>query len=143
VSTEHREHAMGQDLLEQGTERGSRAGGWGRSAALVASGLLAGAVIAGTVVAGAASDDGRDGVWAGQDGGRHGDGHHHGEEPLTGTTAHRVTEAALAEYPGATVRRVETDSDGVYEAHLETDDGTRVTVEVGEDFRVTGMEEHR
>jgi hypothetical protein len=138
VSTEHREQAMGQDLLEQGS---SRAGGWGRSAALVASGLLAGAVIAGTVVAGAASDDGRDRVSAGQDG-RHGDGHH-GEEALTGSTAERVTDAALEEYPGATVRRVETDSDGVYEAHLETSDGTRVTVEVGEDFRVTGTEEDR
>jgi len=132
---------MGEDLLEQGTERSSRAGGWGRSAALVAGGLLAGAVIAGTVVAGASSDDGRDGVSAGQDGGRHGDGHHD-EEPLTGTTAERVSEAALAEYPGATVRRLETDSDGVYEAHLVTSGGTRVTVEVGEDFRVTGVE-HR
>jgi hypothetical protein len=48
--------------------------------------------------------------------------------------------AALAKYPGATVLRVETDSDGVYEAHLITTSGQRVTVEVGKDFRVTGLE---
>jgi len=38
------------------------------------------------------------------------------------------------------VLRVETDSDGVYEAHLTTTDGQRVTVEVGKDFKVTGLE---
>jgi len=62
------------------------------------------------------------------------------EQLLTGETADRVTAAALARYPGATIHRVETDSDGVYEAHLVTADGTRVTVEVGEDFTVTGEE---
>ena len=36
--------------------------------------------------------------------------------------------------------RVESDSDGVYEAHLTTTDGQRVTVEVGKDFTVTGLE---
>ena len=36
--------------------------------------------------------------------------------------------------------RVETDSDGVYEAHLETTDGQRVTVEVDKAFKVTGEE---
>jgi hypothetical protein len=35
---------------------------------------------------------------------------------------------------------VETDSDGVYEAHLVTRSGQRVTVEVGRDFKVTGLE---
>ena len=48
--------------------------------------------------------------------------------------------AALARYPGATVLRVETDSDGVYEAHLTTSDGRRVTVEVDKSFKVTGEE---
>jgi hypothetical protein len=38
------------------------------------------------------------------------------------------------------VLRVETDSDGVYETHLRTADGQRVTVEVGKDFTVTGLE---
>ena len=36
--------------------------------------------------------------------------------------------------------RVETDSDGVYEAHLTTSDGQRVTVEVDKSFKVTGEE---
>jgi hypothetical protein len=111
-----------------------RARRWGRSAALVGAGLIAGAIVAGTLVAGAASDDGRDGASVG-----HGDGRPD-EQPLTGDTADRVTEAALAEYPSATIQRVETDSDGVYEAHLVTSDGRRVTVEVGEDFAVTGTE---
>lgn len=52
----------------------------------------------------------------------------------------QVTDAALARYPGATVLRVETGSDGVNEAHLQTADGARVTVEVGADFTVTGQE---
>ncbi|HEX7744365.1 MAG TPA: hypothetical protein VF462_03740, partial [Micromonosporaceae bacterium] len=51
------------------------------------------------------------------------------ETLLSGDTAEKVRAAALAKYPGATIQRVETDSDGVYEAHLVTADGTRVTVE--------------
>ena len=62
------------------------------------------------------------------------------ETLLTGTTADKVKAAALAKYPGATVQRAETDSDGVYEAHLVTSAGKRVTVEVGKDFSVTGEE---
>jgi hypothetical protein len=42
------------------------------------------------------------------------------EHLLTGDTASKVRAAALARYPGATVLRVETDSDGVDEAHLTT-----------------------
>lgn len=63
------------------------------------------------------------------------------ETLLTGETAEQVKAAALAKYPGATIQRVETDSDGVYEAHLITADGTRVTAEVGKDFAVTGTEQ--
>ena len=63
------------------------------------------------------------------------------EQLLTGDTAAKVRAAALAKYPGATIQRVETDSDGVYEAHLTTADGQRVTVEVGKDFAVTGEEQ--
>ncbi|HET8681586.1 MAG TPA: hypothetical protein VFM54_06895 [Micromonosporaceae bacterium] len=63
------------------------------------------------------------------------------ETLLTGDVAAKVREAALARYPGATIQRVETDSDGVYEAHLVTTDGQRVTVEVGKDFTVTGTEQ--
>ena len=65
---------------------------------------------------------------------------HAGETPLTGTTAAQVKAAALAKYPGATVERLETDSDGVYEAHLTTTDGDHVTVQVDKSFTVTGTQ---
>ena len=42
------------------------------------------------------------------------------EKLLTGTTAAKVKAAALKKYPNATIERVETDSDGVYEAHIVT-----------------------
>jgi uncharacterized membrane protein YkoI len=63
---------------------------------------------------------------------------HAGETPLTGTTADKVKAAALAKYPGATIDRLETDSDGVYEAHITTKAGDHVTVEVNKAFKVTG-----
>lgn len=62
------------------------------------------------------------------------------ETLLTGDDAEKARAAALAEYPGATIQRVETDSDGVYEAHLTTADGKRVTVELDTSFTVTGEE---
>ena len=64
------------------------------------------------------------------------------EHLLTGTTAAKVRAAALAKYPDATIQRVETDSDGVYEAHIVTADGQQVVVQVGEDFSVTGTQSH-
>ncbi|MGY1640395.1 hypothetical protein ACI782_04590 [Geodermatophilus sp. SYSU D00703] len=127
---------MPDDVLQSDPPPRTRSRGWGRSAALVAGGVLAGAVVAAGLVANAASDGGRDGPSVSRDDDRG----HRDEQPLTGETAERVTDVALAEYPGATIRRVETDSDGVYEAHLVTSDGERVTVEVGEDFAVTGVE---
>ena len=120
---------------------------WGGKAALVAGGLLAGGVLAATLTAGAATpttDNSGAATAAAPD--------HRGgpvdesksqrpdEHLLSGDTASKVRAAALAKYPGATVLRVETDSDGVYEAHLTTKDGQRVTVEVGKDFKVTGLE---
>ena len=74
---------------------------------------------------------------AGQAGGGNGDP----SQLLTGNTADKVEAAALAKYPGATVVRIETDSDGVYEAHLTTADGQPVTVEVDKSFAVTGIEQ--
>ena len=62
------------------------------------------------------------------------------EKLLTGTTADQVTAAALAKYPDATIQRVETDSDGVYEAHIVTTDGQELIVQVGKDFAVTGTD---
>ena len=63
------------------------------------------------------------------------------EELLADDVAAKVKEAALAEYPGATVVRIESDSDGVYEAHLTTADGAPVTVEVNKSFEATGEEQ--
>jgi len=65
---------------------------------------------------------------------------HAGETPLTGTTAAKVKAAALAKYPGATIDRLETDSDGVYEAHVTTKAGDDVIVQVGKAFTVTGTQ---
>ncbi len=66
-----------------------------------------------------------------------------GETALTGTTASRVTAAALAAVPGATVLRVTTEHQGAsnpYEAHLSKADGSRVTVLIGSAFNVMSVE---
>lgn len=55
------------------------------------------------------------------------------EHLLTGTTAAHVKAAALAKSPGATIQRVETDSDGVYEAHVVTKAGVETIIEDGPD----------
>ena len=65
------------------------------------------------------------------------------EEALTGTTATKVKEAALAKVPGGTVLRLETDSGGAYEAHVRKADGTPVEVKVSKQFEVTSVEELR
>ena len=62
------------------------------------------------------------------------------EHLLTGTTASKVRAAARAKYPNATIERVETDSDGVYEAHVVTSAGQHLIVQVGKDFAVTGTD---
>jgi uncharacterized membrane protein YkoI len=66
------------------------------------------------------------------------------EALLTGETATRVREAALAETDGE-IERVETDADGhaAYEAHIVKDDGSRVTVYVDENFDVVSVESGR
>lgn len=65
------------------------------------------------------------------------------ETPLTGDTAAKVTDAAIAKV-GGTVERVETDAEGnaAYEAHVTRTDGSRVTVYVDEQFAVVGVEDH-
>jgi hypothetical protein len=122
---------------------------WSGKAALVAGGLLVGGVLAGTLTANAASTTtSAAGSYAMTAPGAPQPGRtvdesksqRPDEHLLTGDTASKVRAAALARYPGATVLRVETDSDGVYEAHLTTTSGQRVTVEVGKDFKVTGLE---
>lgn len=63
------------------------------------------------------------------------------EELLTGDTLAKVTAAVQAKEPDATIQRVETDSEGVYEAHLVRADGTHVTVQVDASFAVTAVQE--
>jgi hypothetical protein len=64
------------------------------------------------------------------------------ETLLTGDTASKVTAAAKAKVPGATIERVETDADGhaAYEAHMVRSDGSRITVYVNKQFEVVGTE---
>jgi uncharacterized membrane protein YkoI len=100
------------------------------ASALVLAGFGGGAVLAATGTADAA--DGSSSSSSTDE--------HNGERPLTGTTAAKVKAAALAKYPGATIERVETDSDGVYEAHITTKAGDEVTVQVDKSFAVTGTE---
>lgn len=80
-----------------------------------------------------------DGVSAECADGRGGGPRGHGEE-LTGDTAAAVEEAVLADYPDATIRWLETDADGVYEAHILTAEDERLTVELDESFVITGTE---
>ena len=64
------------------------------------------------------------------------------ETLLTGDTAGKVRELALAKVPGGTVVRVETDADGhaAYEAHMTDADGNPVTVYVDKSFNVVSVE---
>jgi hypothetical protein len=62
------------------------------------------------------------------------------EDLLTGTKLDKVTAAAEAAYPNATIQRVETDSEGVYEAHIVTAGGQELIVQVSADFTVTGTQ---
>ena len=103
---------------------------WGGGAGLVAAGLITGGVLAGTVSASAEEAD-----TTGTSASASAD-----EQPLTGDTKTKVEAAVLAAYPGATIERSETDDGGVYEAHITTTDGDELTVEVGEDFAVTGTQ---
>jgi len=121
---------------------------WGTGAALVAAGLAGGVILAGTVSANAATTtpSPSTGTGTAQTAPQHPTGdqstsQRSDEKLLTGTTADKVTAAALATYPNATIQRVETDSDGVYEAHIVTAAGDWVIVQVGSDFKVTGTQQ--
>ncbi len=76
--------------------------------------------------------------------GHRGDGKGHGNEvALTGSSADKAKAAALVAVPGATVERVENDSDGAtYEAHVVKADGTEVTVKMDASFKVTSIDTH-
>ena len=64
------------------------------------------------------------------------------ETLLTGDVAAKVTAAATAKLPGATVVRVETDADGnaAYEAHVTTAAGAPATVYVDNQFDVVSVD---
>jgi hypothetical protein len=64
------------------------------------------------------------------------------ETLLTGDTAAKVRELALAKVSGGTIIRVETDADGnaTYEAHMVKADGTPATVYVDKDFNVVSVD---
>src|SRR3954467_9555690 len=106
-----------------------RSGGTSASA-LVLAGFGGGAVLAATGTADAVTGTSSSSSTTG----------HSGETALTGTTAAKVKAAALAKYPGATIERVETDSDGVYETHLTTKAGDEITVQIDKSFTVTGTQ---
>ena len=59
------------------------------------------------------------------------------ETALDRDVAAQVTAAAQAAIPDGTIDRVETDNDGVYEAHMTKADGTHVIVQIGADYTVT------
>jgi len=141
---------MIDDQTRASTQRSARR--WGTGAALVAAGLAGGVILAGTVSANATTSTPSPSTSTGTSGGTaqtapqlpSGDqskSQRPDEKLLTGDTADKVRAAALAKYPGATVQRVETDSDGVYEAHIVTTSGDRVIVQVGKDFTVTGTQQ--
>jgi hypothetical protein len=115
---------------------------YGGAAGLVAAGVVAGGVLAGTLTASA--DDSTTGTGTDssttRSSGDPSQPQRSDEELLTGDTLTQVEKAVLAEYPDATIERTETDSGGVYESHVVTADGERLTVLVGEDFVVTGTE---
>jgi hypothetical protein len=128
------------------------AGRWDPGATLVA-GIAGGVILASTLSANATtttpspSATNATGGGTGQSAPQHPTGEQStsrrsDEKLLTGDTADKVKAAALATYPHATIQRVETDSDGVDEAHLVTAAGDWVIVQVGKDFIVTGTQQH-
>jgi hypothetical protein len=112
--------------------------------AVGAAGVVAGGVLAGTLSANAADD--ASGTATDGDHGQFGNGNTDPSKPmrsdeklLTGATKAKVLAAVQAKYPDATIQRVETDSDGVYEAHV-VNAGTPMIVQVGKDFTITGTQ---
>ena len=109
---------------------------------VLAAAVASAAVMATTlpVIAGAASTPSADAGSGSASGGHQANGIT--EEPLTGDVAAEVEAAVLAEYPGATIQRMETDAEGAaYEAHIVQSDGSPATVKLDEFYNVTDLEE--
>jgi uncharacterized membrane protein YkoI len=112
--------------------------------ALLAAFALGGAAVAGAVQGGGGGNAAATTTSTTQDDDQQREPRQRSDETLlTGETAERVRAAALAEFEGATIERLETDGDGnaAYEAHMIKADGSRVTVYVNRDFEVVGSEE--
>jgi uncharacterized membrane protein YkoI len=63
------------------------------------------------------------------------------EQPLTGSTLERATDAALAHTGGGTVVETETGDDGAaYSVEVQLGDGSQVEVNLDESFEVIGQE---
>ena len=115
---------------------------------LVALGAIAVGLMAGTYgIASAASDSGSSqspaATIASSSSAQNPWGRQRSEETLlTGDTATKVRQAALAKVSGGTIVRVETDADGnaAYEAHMVKADGTPVTVYVNKQFEVVSVQ---
>jgi hypothetical protein len=119
---------------------------------IIALAVLGAVAVGASAIAGAASNSGTTGTTGGQ--GSSGTNsattarpdpasmsHGPGETLLTDGTLNQVKQAALDKVPGASVIRVETDSQGSpYEAHLRKADGTEVTVKVDKQFQVTAVQ---
>lgn len=111
---------------------------WITSVALLGAGLMAGGVLAGSQLAQAADGSSSSSASGAAVVAPADMTHGPGERLLTGTTADKVTAAALDAVPGGTIIRVETDSDGsAYEAHVQKADGSDVTVKLDANFNVT------
>jgi hypothetical protein len=114
---------------------------FGGAAGLVAGGVIAGGILAGTLSANAAEETtpatGSETSTSQTDPSQP---QRSDEQLLTGDTKTKVEAAVLAAYPGATIERTESDSDGVYESHVLTTDGDHLIVQVGADFAVTGTD---
>ena len=121
---------------------------YGSMAALVAGGVVAGGILAGTLTASATDTPtptatATDQAPSNPNPGDPSKPQRSDETLLTGSTAAKVKAAVVAKYPGATFVRVETDSDGVYEAHITKADGSRITVYVDKQFNVVEVDEGR
>jgi hypothetical protein len=119
----------------------------GGAAGLIGAGAIAGGILAGTLSASAATTttaptaaSSSSSTSTGQTAVDPSQPQRSDEKLLTGDTKAKVEAAALAKYPGATIERTETDSDGVYESHIVTKAGDHVIVQVGKDFAVTGTQ---
>ncbi len=119
---------------------------WKRAAGgagLVAAGLVAGGILASTLSANAATDTTTTADNSTTESVDPSQPQRSDETLLTGDTKASVEKAVLAKYPGATIERTETDSDGVYESHIVTSDGQHVIVQVDKSFAVTGTQTGR